>query len=204
MNKAQIRAAEAGADAATIAALATTPDDATITATVTVPAATVPAVVVPTTTAPVDAATQALPVVTVPNTPATAFVENTAPTVLASVHEGVVSALNAQMATVNATLAAAQAEVQTLKASVASTEALTTIVRQVLGNKIVALGGSASTADTFNSTNIAAEYSRVDALFKDKFKAGGVAATASPVPVETTPQKASPVDAAIQQFTIPS
>lgn len=196
MNKAQIRAAEAGADAATIAALATTPDDAVITAAVVVPAATTPAVVVPT-TAPVDAAITA-PVVNAP------VVENTAPTVLASVHDGVVSALNAQMATVNATLAAAQAEVVTLKAASANTDALTTIVRQVLGNKIVALGGSASTADTFNASNIAAEYARVDALFKDKFKAGGVAAVASPVPVETTPQKASPVDAAIQQFTIPS
>lgn len=199
MNKAQIRAAEAGADAATIAALATTPDDAAITAAVVVPAATTPAVVVPT-TAPVDAA------VTTPIVPAPvpAIVENTAPTVLASVHEGVVSALNAQMATVNATLAAAQAEVVTLKAAAANTDALTTIVRQVLGNKIVALGGSASTADTFNAGNIAAEYARVDALFKDKFKAGGVAATASPVPVETTPQKANPVDAAIMQFTIQS
>lgn len=198
LNAAQIKAMESGADLAAIMALATTPEDATITATaaVVVPTTTAPAVVVPATT-PVDA-TVTTPAVTTPVDAATV------PTVLASVHEGVVSALNAQMAAVNASLASAQAEVQSLKAASANVEGLTSIVRGILSNKIVALGGAAETADTFNASNIVAEYARIDEQFKTKFKAGGVAATASPVPVETTPQKANPVDAAIMQFTIQS
>lgn len=96
-----------------------------------------------------------------------------------------VAHLTAQLADVNAQLLAAKVEAETFKAQAGAVDGLVTTLRAALGEKLVALGGSADAAAGYTAANIAAEYARIDTVFKTQFRVGGVAAVASPEPKET-------------------
>lgn len=196
LNEAQKKAVLAGSDLEVILALATTDgidaSEGTVTTPVVAPAVTAPAAE---TSAP--AASAAAPA---PATEASANV----PSISAAVHEGIVANMQAQLTTATAALAEAKLTAQTLQAAAGQTETLVGIVRGVLNSRLVALGSPADSAAAFNASNIGAEFERVEGLFKEKFKAGGVAAAASPVSTPVTTQSNDAIAADIQRFTIPS
>jgi hypothetical protein len=187
LNAAQIKAAEAGASPETIAALAT---DA--------PGAVPTTLVVPEASAVVTPAPVVTPASVVATVPAAAVVT----TMEIAAHEGIVASLQTQITTANTSLISAQAKIQNLEASVAQTEPLLGIVREVLGNKLVAMGGSPDAAKTFNASNIVAEFQRVDTLFKATYKPNGVAKPAEVDPVSASTEVAA--FAGTRNFYIPS
>lgn len=198
LNEAQKKAVAAGSSMEVILALATT-DGIEAEAPAAAPAATAPA---PAVTAP--AATETPAPATSAATPAPATeASSTVASISAAVHEGIVANMQSQLTAANAALAEAKLTAQTLQAAASQTESLVGIVRGVLSARLVALGNPADSAAAFNASNIGAEFERVEGLFKEKFKAGGVAATASPVSTPVTPQS-NPIAADIQRFTIPS
>jgi hypothetical protein len=97
----------------------------------------------------------------------------------ASVPNPVVAHLTAQLTEAQTSLVAAKVEAASYKAAAEAQDGLLAIVREALSNKNIALGGSSAAADTFTAGNIAAEYARVDGIFKSKFKIGGVAVAAA-------------------------
>lgn len=198
LNEAQKKAVAAGSSMEVILALATT-DGIEAAAPAAAPAATAPA---PAITAP--AATETPAPATSAATPAPATeASSTVASISAAVHEGIVANMQSQLTAANADLAVAKLTAQTFQAAALQTESLVGIVRGVLSARLVALGNPADSAAAFNASNIGAEFERVENLFKEKFKAGGVAATASPVSTPVTPQS-NPIAADIQRFTIPS
>lgn len=102
----------------------------------------------------------------------------------AATPNAVVAHLTTQLAESNNQLIAAKVEAASFKAAAEAQDGLMTIARVSLGNKLVALGGTAAAADTFTASTIVAEFNRVDALFKAQFKIGGVAAKVVDAPAK--------------------
>jgi hypothetical protein len=96
-----------------------------------------------------------------------------------------VAHLQAQLTEKDAALIAAKVEAESFKAQAAAVDSLVTTLRTAIGEKLVALGGSADIAAGYTHTNIAAEYARIDGVFKKQFRVGGVAAVASPEDKDT-------------------
>lgn len=108
----------------------------------------------------------------------------------------IVAHLQTELASKDAALIAAKVEVETFKAQAASVDGLVATLRTAIGEKLVALGGSADGAAGFSASNIAAEYTRVDTIFKGQFRVGGVAATAAPETKPNTKAEINPMFAA--------
>lgn len=89
--------------------------------------------------------------------------------------------LQTQLAEANSKLMAAGIELAQLKEKSVEAQAthdgLLTIARDSVGKMSIALGGTAAVADGLSAVAVLAEHARVSAIFKDKFKVGGVAAT---------------------------
>lgn len=89
--------------------------------------------------------------------------------------------LQTQLAEANSKLMAAGIELAQLKEKSAEAQAthdgLLTIARDSVGKMSIALGGTATVADGLSAVAVLAEHARVSAIFKDKFKVGGVAST---------------------------
>lgn len=175
LNKAQLAALAAGATEAEIAALATAPDpvDAAAGAGTTAAAAVAEPEATGTTAAAAAAeggddgdATTAEPAAAAVAAPAD--------------QSALVAHLQAQLADKDSALIAAKVEVETFKAQAAAVDGLVSTLRAAIGDRLVALGGSADIAAGYTATNIAAEYSRIDTIFKAQFRVGGVAAVAAP------------------------
>lgn len=107
----------------------------------------------------------------------------------ASTPNAVVAHLTTQLTEANTQLVTAKVEAAGFKAAAEANAGLLSVVRQVLGDRLVALGGTAATAETFSAGNIAAEFGRIDAVYKAQFKIGGVAVQpgAKPVKAEIDP-----------------
>lgn len=131
-------------------------------------------------TKPVAAAP--LPVETAPIVPVVAA----APAASADV----VTFLQGELTKVQGNLVQALADKQVLEGQLtearSAQDGLLAIARTSVRNMAVALGGTASSADTLGPTEILAEHARLGGVFKDKFKVGGVAA----VDPETDPKPA--------------
>lgn len=98
----------------------------------------------------------------------------------APIQSELVTHLNAQIAAKDEALIAAKVEAAAYKAQAAAVDGLVDTLRAALGEKLVALGSSAEAAAGHTAATIAAEYARVDTVFKKMFRVGGVAAVASP------------------------
>lgn len=96
----------------------------------------------------------------------------------------VVALLQSQLVTANAEAMSAKVALETLKVTTQSQTAahdgLLKIAREAIGKMSVALGGSAAAADTLDAAAAIAEHARIGETFKEKFKVGGVAASAAP------------------------
>jgi hypothetical protein len=107
----------------------------------------------------------------------------------------VVTFLQGELTKVQASLVQALADKQVLEARAteasASQDGLLSIARASLRSMTVALGGQASAADTLGPTELLAEHARLSAVFKDKFKVGGVAAV---TPENTAKPKKAPIN----------
>lgn len=169
LNKAQLAALAAGATQAEVAALASAPDP--VEASAADPAGAAPAGAAP------DASTSS-----VTGTVSASADANpaTAPAPAAAQPSELVAHLTGQLNEANAALLAAKVEAETFKAQAASVDGLVATLRAALGEKLVALGASAETAAGYTASTIAAEFKRIDAVFKSQFRVGGVAAVASP------------------------
>lgn len=196
LNEAQKKAVAAGSSIEVVMALATTDGIDASEGTVTTP------VVAPVVAAPV--AETPAPTTPAADAPAPVVEAATVPTISAAVHEGIVANMQAQLTTATTALAEAKLTAQTYQAAASQVDDLVGIVRGVLNSRLVALGSPADSAAAFNASNIGAEFERVEGLFKEKFKAGGVAATASPVSTPVSTQRNDPIAADIKRFTIPS
>ncbi len=120
--------------------------------------------------------------------------------VVAAAPAGMVSAevadlLKSQLSTAQAGLVTVTAELTNLKASTqtmqANSEGLLAIARDSIGRMAVGLGGSDAAAATMDSTAAIAEHARISAVFKEKFKIGGVAVVtpaAEPVKEKVDPR----------------
>lgn len=89
--------------------------------------------------------------------------------------------LQTQVANLQAELLTLKMEAKTategLAASKSNLEALASIARSSIKTMTVALGGKAEAVDAMSAADVVTEHGRVSAVFKDKFKVGGVAAT---------------------------
>jgi hypothetical protein len=110
-----------------------------------------------------------------------------------------VAHLQAQLTEKDAALIAARVEVEGFKAQAAAVDGLVGALRAVIGEKLVALGGSADIAAGYTATNIVAEHARIDGVFKTQFRVGGVAAAATPEDKSTVKAELDPMLAATMQ-----
>lgn len=112
-------------------------------------------------------------------------------TPVASAPVDVVAFLQGELTKSQGSLVQALADKQVLEAQLteakSAQEGLLAIARTSVRNMAVALGGSASAAETLGPTEVLAEHARLGGVFKDKFKVGGVAA----VTPETDPKPAA-------------
>ena len=97
-----------------------------------------------------------------------------------------VAHLQTQLTAANAEVLAAKLEASTYKAAADAQTGLMSIAKEALSNKLVALGGSAVAAETFTAGNIAAEYDRVNTLFKASFKIGQQSVNTPVTPAKPT------------------
>lgn len=189
LNAAQLAALATGASPEVIAALATAPEanpagNPAAADPAAAPGADDAAAVAATAAAAAGAATPTAP-------PAGEGIGGAAPAAAAAAapavqdNSAIVAHLTGQLTEANAALIAAKVEAETFKAQAVAVDGLVTTLRAALGEKLVALGGSADAAAGHTAATIAAEYSRVDAVFKTQFRVGGVAAVASPDEKET-------------------
>ena len=115
-----------------------------------------------------------------------------------------VAYLKADLAAKDNALIEAKVELSQLKASIADIKSchdgLLAIARDSVGKMKVALGGSAEACLTMSATEVLAAHGETAVVFKNKFKVGGVAATA-PTADEEAPAKAvvHPMFAALVQ-----
>lgn len=109
---------------------------------------------------------------------------------VASAPVDVVTFLQGELTKAQGNLVQALADKQVLEGQLnearSAQDGLLAIARTSVRNMAVALGGTASSADTLGPTEILAEHARLGGVFKDKFKVGGVAAVAP----ETDPKPA--------------
>lgn len=195
LNEAQRKLAIEGGTIEQINALADQPEQIIASApTPTAPAPTAPAA--PAAAAPVAAAPAA-------SAPAPTVDANAGATILASVHEGIVASLQAQINAANLDLAKAKIAAEQSEANSKNIDALVSTVRTVLEDRLIAIGSNAAAAAAFDASTISAEFTRVDGIFKEKFKAGGVAAT-QPVSTPVNASQVNALDTAVMQFAIPS
>lgn len=93
-----------------------------------------------------------------------------------------VTMLQAQLVTAQDAVIAAKVEAGTFKAQIEAQrtthDGLLSIARAAVGKMAVALGGTAEASAHLDAVAVLAQYAQVEATFKDKFKVGGVAATA--------------------------
>lgn len=110
---------------------------------------------------------------------------------VASAPVDVVTFLQGELTKAQGNLVQALADKQVLEGQLtearSAQDGLLAIARTSVRNMAVALGGTASSADTLGPTEILAEHARLGGVFKDKFKVGGVAAVAP----ETDPKPAT-------------
>lgn len=173
LNAKQLLLLSQGADAAAIAAASASEEETVLTPEQIAAAAEAEAATQAAAAAAAEAATQAA-----------ADAAAQAALVAASTPNAVVAHLTTQLTEANAALVAAKVEAGTFKAAAEANEGLVAVVREILGDRLVALGGSAATAETFSAGNIAAEFKRIDAVYKAQFKVGGVALQATPKPAK--------------------
>jgi hypothetical protein len=177
LNAAQLAALARGASQEEIAALATAPDPSASASAA--PAEGAEAAAAPAAAAPAAAAPAENP------DPSAAAAAPAAPAAApAAAPDAAISAemalLKSQLTETNAALIAAKVEAEGFKAQAAQVDPLVATLRTVIGEKLVALGGSADIAAGYTAANIVAEFSRIDGVFKKQFRVGGVAAVASP------------------------
>ena len=106
-----------------------------------------------------------------------------------------IATLKSLLATATEKVTATEAEVETLKATVASTEgplaSVSEIVRASLKSMLIPLNADTKALATMDATALAAEHARVSALFKETFKVGA-AASMSPTGPEDKPKPKVP------------
>jgi hypothetical protein len=107
-----------------------------------------------------------------------------------------VAHLQTQLTEANTALLATKVEAEGYKTKAAATDGLVEVLRTAIGEKLVALGGSADIAAAYTAENIAAEFKRIDGVYKTQFRVGGVAAAASPEEKPNTKATVSPMFAA--------
>jgi hypothetical protein len=107
-----------------------------------------------------------------------------------------VSHLKAEVSDLTTKLLASQVEAAGFKAQAGLADSLTETLRAVVGEKLVALGGTADIAAGYTSANIVDEFKRIDGIHKKQFRVGGVAAVASPEEKPNTKATVNPMFAA--------
>ena len=121
----------------------------------------------------------------------------------ASERPDLVAYLKSDIASKDAALIDAKVKISQLEASItemkATHEGLLSIARDSVGKMKVALGGSADAAAAMSATEILAAHSEVSTVFKNKFKVGGVAATAPTAESKEEAPVVNPVFAALVQ-----
>lgn len=99
-----------------------------------------------------------------------------------------ISSLKALLATADEKIAATEAEVVTLKATVASTEwplaSVSEIVRNSIKAMLIPLNADTKALAAMDAAALVTEHARVSALFKDTFKVGAAASMAPAEPEE--------------------
>lgn len=125
-----------------------------------------------------------------------------APAAAAAQPSELVTHLTAQLAERDSALLAANVQVETFKAQAAAVDGLVTALRGVIGERLVALGGSAEIAAGYTASNIVAEHARIDGVFKTQFRVGGVAAVASPEDKPNAKVEIDPMLAAAMQSSL--
>jgi hypothetical protein len=110
--------------------------------------------------------------------------------------------LTAQLADVNTQLVNARVEAEGFKAQVAQIEPMVAALRTVIGEKLVALGGTADLAAAYDASNIAAQFTRIDAIHKSQFRVGGVSAVAAPENKANTKIESDPMLDAVMQNSL--
>jgi hypothetical protein len=117
-----------------------------------------------------------------------------APAAPAASESEVVTFLRGELRQANADLGKVTAEAADLKAQAqANSQVLadmTAIVRGVVANMAVALGGNAAASETSDTATLLAEHARLSTAFKEKFKVGGVAAAPGTPKADTKPKAA--------------
>jgi hypothetical protein len=186
LNAAQIAALATGASPEVVASLATAPEanppgNPAAADTDAAAGADDAAAAAATAAATDDAATTTSGTVTTTNT------VTASGTTTAADQSALVAHLQAQLTEKDSALIAAKVEAEGFKAQAAAVDGLVATLRIALGEKLVALGGSADIAAGYTATNIAAEYSRIDTVFKKQFRVGGVAAVAAPEEKDAKP-----------------
>jgi len=113
--------------------------------------------------------------------PIIGVLSSTVPSDVQVLLEKQVKDLSAELVTTKVSLQAAEETLEGMSGSVASQclEALTTIARNSVKAMTTALGGKAEAIDVMPTADVVSEHSRISALFKSKFKVGGVAATST-------------------------
>lgn len=107
-----------------------------------------------------------------------------------------VSHLKAEVAELTAKLLASQVQAEGFKAQSTAADGMLAVLRSAIGEKMVALGGSADIAAGYTHANIVEHYNRIDTVFKTQFRVGGVAAVASPDVKPNSKAQISPMFAA--------
>jgi hypothetical protein len=110
-----------------------------------------------------------------------------------------VTHLQAEVASKDAALIAAKVEVEQFKAQAGAVDGLVAALRTAIGEKLVAMGGTADIAASYTAADIAAHYTRIDGVFKANFRVGGVAATAAPEDKPNVKAELDPMLAATMQ-----
>lgn len=91
----------------------------------------------------------------------------------------VMTELRAQLAAKDTELVTAKAELANLKASAPAQDALVAATRKEISRMLVALKASDAALEAMDAAALAAEHTRVSALFEAQFKPGGVGAPAA-------------------------
>lgn len=100
----------------------------------------------------------------------------------------VMTELRAQLAAKDTELVTAKAELANLKASAPAQDALVAATRKEISRMLVALKASDAALEAMDAAALAAEHTRVSALFEAQFKPGGVGAPAAASAQEEAPK----------------
>jgi hypothetical protein len=125
-----------------------------------------------------------------------------APAAAAAQPDTLTSHLKAEVSDLTAKLLAASVQVEGLKAQAAQVAPMTEALRAAIGEKLVALGGSADITASYTHDNIVEQFNRIDGVFKQQFRPGGVAAVQKPEEKSGTKATVSPLFTAAVESSI--